>query len=239
VFGTKPRFDLIAFDADDTLWSNESLYRGTEAKFVSLLAVYGVTTVDPVMHDNEVDNLRYYGYGIKGFVLSLIESAIQLTHGDISAADVQHIIDWGREMQTAPVQLMEHAQETVASLAAEYPLALITKGDLFDQEGKLQRSGLGAYFRYVEVVTDKTQESYASILVRYHLAAPRFLMVGNSLRSDILPVLALGGQAIYIPSRMMWAHEAVAELPADCKQYLEIEHLGQLSEAVRRLEQTT
>ncbi len=235
----EPRLDLIAFDADDTLWSNESLYRATEAKYIGLLAAYGVDAVDPVMHDNEIRNLRYYGYGIKGFVLSLIQSAIELTHGQIAGADVQSIIDWGKEMQAAPVRLKEHAQETVAALAARYPLMLITKGDLFDQEAKLERSGLSSYFRYVEIVSDKTQESYAGILVRYHLAAPRFLMVGNSMRSDILPVLALGGRAVYVPSHMTWAHEAVAEPAVDCKQYIGIEHLGQLPEAIREIETTT
>ena len=227
------KLDLIAFDADDTLWHSETLYRDVEAKFKELLAAYGVDAFDPTMHDNEIRNLEYYGYGIKGFILSLIETAIELSDGHITASDIAQIVGWGKEMQAAPVELVEHAPAVVALLAAAYRLMLITKGDLFDQEAKLTRSGLRHHFHHVEIVSEKSQGSYAAILERYRITPAHFLMVGNSLRSDILPVVALGGRAVYIPSHITWEHEAVTA-PGGA-QYEEIEHLGLLPETIERL----
>lgn len=226
--------DLIGFDADDTLWHSETLYRSVEEQFKAMLAAYGVASLDPPMHANEIRNLQYYGYGIKGFILSLIETAIELTERRVAAVDVARIVDWGKQMQQAPVDLLPHAAQVVTGLAARYALMLITKGDLFDQEAKLTRSGLGRHFRYVEVVSDKTAGSYAAILDRYRVAPARFLMIGNSIRSDIMPVLALGGRAVYVPSHITWEHEAVAA-PAGAA-YDEIEHLGLLPELIERVE---
>jgi putative hydrolase of the HAD superfamily len=227
-------FDLIGFDADDTLWHSEGLYRDTEEKFKRLVAAYGVASVDPTMHEVEIRNLQYYGYGIKGFILSLIESAIVLTEGRIAASDIGRMLDWAKEMQTAPVDLFECAQETVAALARDYALVLVTKGDLLDQEAKLARSGLQPYFRYVEVISEKTQDSYAAILARYRVAPERFLMVGNSLKSDILPVIALGGYGVHIPAHLLWEFEA-ATPPEDGQRYTEIEHLGMLLPLIERM----
>ncbi len=229
-----PLFDVIAFDADDTLWHSEGLYRGMEANFTHLMAAYGVASVDPAMHDIEIENLRFYGYGIKGFILSLIESGIVLTGGRISGGDVGQMLRWAKEMQTAPVEVFAHALDVVAALAASYPLMLVTKGDLLDQQAKLDRSGLAAHFRYVEIVSEKTQEMYASILARCRIAPQRFLMVGNSLKSDILPVIALGGRAVHIPAHLLWDHEAAAPPDGD-RQYEEIEHLGLLPGLIARL----
>jgi len=229
------KLDLIAFDADDTLWHSEGLYRGAEAKFKQLLTANGVTSVDPIMHDIEIRNLRYYGYGIKGFILSLIESAIELTGGAITGSDIGKMLDWAKEMQTAPVELFDQARETVASLAAAYPLMLITKGDLLDQEAKLARSGLAQHFRYVEIISEKTEESYTSILARYHIRPQRFLMVGNSLKSDILPVVALGGCAVHIPAHLLWEHESADPPEGEHRRYLEIDHLGLLPGAIEHL----
>jgi putative hydrolase of the HAD superfamily len=229
-----PKLDLIAFDADDTLWHSETLYRGVEAKFKALLAAYSVESLDPPMHDNEIRNLEFYGYGIKGFILSLIETSIELTEGRISAPDIAQILAWGKEMQAAPVELFDHALEVVAHVAATYPLMLITKGDLFDQEAKLTRSGLRRYFRHVEIVSEKSRGSYTAILQRYQITPSRFLMIGNSLRSDILPVLALGGRAVYIPSHITWEHEAVAA--PNAAEYEEIEHLALLPDLIKNLQ---
>jgi len=225
----KTAFDLIAFDADDTLWDTESLYRGIEARFKTMMASYGIASVDPTMHDNEIRNLQYYGYGLKGFILSLIETAIELTGGRLGGNDVSQMLAWAKEMQTAPIRLREHAQTTVAALSASYPLLLITKGDLLDQEAKLTRSGLSPYFRDIEVVSEKTQHTYAAILARHRVEPSRFLMVGNSLKSDILPVVTLGGHAVYIPAHLLWEHEAVSP-PTEGReqQYVEMEHLGLL-----------
>jgi len=230
-----PLFDVIAFDADDTLWHSEGLYRGVETRFKTLLAGYGVVSVDPTMHETEIRNLQYYGYGIKGFIMSLIESAIALTAGRITGHDVGKVLDWAKEMQQAPVDLFEHAQETVAALAAHYPLMLITKGDLLDQQAKLDRSGLGHHFRYIEIVSEKTQQTYAAILARRQIVPQRFLMVGNSLKSDILPVIALGGRAVHIPAHLLWEHEAAAPPDGDERTYEEAEHLGLLPPLIEKL----
>ena len=180
-------------------------------------------------------NLGYYGYGIKGFALSLIEAAIQLSEGRVQAAEIQQVLGLAKDMLGAKVHLLEHAGEAVARLAAMYPLMLITKGDLFDQETKLARSGLRPFFRHVEIVSDKTPERYADLLARYELDAARFLMVGNSLRSDILPVMALGGRAVYIPYHITWAHEQAPLPETDQRGYYELEHLGQLPALIERL----
>ncbi len=230
------RIELIAFDADDTLWHNEVLYANAQAQFKQLLAAYHPPqVVDERLLRTETRNLEYFGYGIKGFTLSMIETAIELTEGRISGREIQRIVELGRGMLRAEVQLMDHAQEALARLAPSYPLMLITKGDLLDQQSKIKRSGLAPYFKYVEVVSDKTQEQYRQLLERHTIAPANLLMVGNSLRSDILPILALGGQAVYIPYHLTWAHEKVAPPERDARGFYELEHLGQLPDLIARI----
>jgi putative hydrolase of the HAD superfamily len=232
-------FDVIAFDADDTLWHTESLYTGAQDKFKQLLAHYhNAEWIEQKLHQIEIRNLQYYGYGIKGFTLSLIETAIELTEGRIPGTEIQEVIDLAKEMLTAEVQLLEHAEETIVKLVDSYPLMLITKGDLFEQDTKIARSGLRQYFRYIEIVSDKTRDNYATLLTKYHLAPSRFLMVGNSLRSDILPVVALGGRAVYIPYCITWAHENVLPPDGDQKSYFELEHIGLLPALIEELSQS-
>jgi putative hydrolase of the HAD superfamily len=231
------RFDIIAFDADDTLWHNERLYVDAQAKFKQLLAHYhSPEWIDERLYRTEMRNLEHFGYGIKAFALSMIETAVELTEGRISGADIQTIINFAREMLAADVELLEHVAETIPSLAAKYPLMLITKGDLRDQEMKIARSGLRAHFRQVEIVSDKNPANYAELLQRNNILADRFLMVGNSLRSDILPVLALGASAVYIPYRLIWAHEIVDLPPPGQPDYYQLEHIGLLPELLARLE---
>jgi putative hydrolase of the HAD superfamily len=188
------------------------------------------------LHAAEVRNLEHFGYGIKGFALSMIEAAIELSGGQIQGQEIQAIVDFAREMLDAPIQLLEHAQETVASLSLSHQLMLITKGDLLDQETKIARSHLADYFAHVEIVSQKTSAVYEAILARHHIDPHRFLMVGNSLKSDILPIVAIGGQAVYIPHPLTWAHETVVDT-ADGKQkrYSELEHIGFLPDLVSRL----
>ncbi len=230
-------FDVIAFDADDTLWHNETLYARAQAQFKELLAQYcSPECIDQQLYQTEMRNLEHYGYGIKAFALSMIETAIELTDGQIDGRGVRKIIGIAKEMLNAEVELLEYTDATLAQLSARYKLMLITKGDLRDQQSKLTRSGLDRYFHSVEIVSDKTRESYQAILDKYHLDPARFLMIGNSLRSDILPILALGGKAIYIPYHLTWAHEAV-EPPAGARvEYFELEHLGLVPALVARLE---
>jgi putative hydrolase of the HAD superfamily len=228
--------DLIAFDADDTLWHTEHLYSDAQERYQQLLAPYGVTdAVEQKLFATESANLRFFGFGIKSFALSMIETAIALTGGQISGHDIQRVIDLAKGMLSADVQLLEHAQETVARLAQDFPLMIITKGDLLDQESKIERSGLGQYFKHVEIVSDKTPASYAALLARQKLRPEGFLMVGNSLRSDVLPVLAIGGQAVHIPYRLTWAHERVSPEELNGAKYAELENLGQLPVLVSRL----
>lgn len=229
-------FDVIAFDADDTLWHSENLYAATQAAYRQLLGGYAAPDrIDAVLHDTEMRNLSLYGYGIKGFALSMIEAALTLSDRRIQGHEVQQVLDLARQMLSADLQLLDHAAEIVAQLAEEYPLMLITKGDLFDQESKIERSGLKAYFRNIEIVSDKTVEAYAALLAKHHLEPARFLMVGNSLRSDILPVVALGGHAVHVPYHITWAHEHIAA--PDTNGYITLEHLGQLPAVIRRLSQ--
>jgi len=229
-------FDVIAFDADDTLWHSESLYAETQDKFRQLLAPYATAErIERELHQTELRNLPVYGYGVKAFALSMIEAALALSHGRIPAGHIQALIDLSKAMLTAELHLLEHAREVVVRLSRAYPLMLITKGDLSHQEAKLARSGLGPYFRYVEVVSDKTHHTYAALLARYQLDPARFLMVGNSLRSDILPVLALGGRAVYIPYHITWAHEQVPVPETDRRGFFELEHLGLLPALIEQL----
>lgn len=222
-------FDVIAFDADDTLWHNETLYSATQERFQALLSRYELGEgARERLYETEVRNLQYYGYGIKSFTLSMIETAIELTGGAITGSDLQQIIEMAKEMLRSPVQLLDHVAEVIATLSASHTLMLITKGDLFDQETKIARSGLAPHFAHVEIVRDKTEEVYRAILDRHQISPQRFLMVGNSQRSDILPVVALGAHAVYIPYAITWEHERVAPQGDASVGYVELEHIGLL-----------
>jgi putative hydrolase of the HAD superfamily len=178
-------------------------------------------------------NLPLFGYGVKGYVLSFIEVAIELSGGKVKAKEIQAIIDLGRAMLEEPIRLFDHAEEAVTQLSASYPLMLITKGDLLDQQSKLERSRLADLFSYVEVVSAKTGDVYAAILQKYGIEPGRFLMVGNAMKSDILPVIGIGGQAVFIPYELTWDHE---HADGSDHHYHEIEHIGLLPELVERLD---
>jgi putative hydrolase of the HAD superfamily len=228
--------ELIAFDADDTLWQTEDLYARTQDRFARLLALFGpAQEIMQKLSGTELRNLELYGYGIKAFMLSMLETALDVSGGQISGRDLQTLISWGRDMLTANVELIEDVEKTLAALCAAYPLMIITKGDLRDQESKLTRSGLRRYFRYAEIVSDKTRSTYESLLAKYRVAASSFLMVGNSLRSDILPVVALGGLAVHIPYHLTWAHEAAALDRTEQRGYFELDHIGLLPALVKTL----
>ena len=230
-------FDVIAFDADDTLWHSEILYAAAQEEYRRLLAPYAEAgTIDRVLHQTEMRNLSIYGYGIKGFTLSMIEAALELSQHQITGGEVQRVLDLAKQMLSTDVELLDGVAEVVAQLAQAYPLMLITKGDLVHQEAKIEGSGLKPYFRSIEIVADKTPQSYAALLARHHVEPSRFLMIGNSLRSDVLPVLAIGGQAVHVPYAITWAHEHV-DVPADQQgRYHELEHIGLLPALVNQLE---
>jgi putative hydrolase of the HAD superfamily len=229
-------FDIIAFDADDTLWHNEPLYIDIQNRFKQLLSGYhSPEWVDRKLFDTEMRNLKHFGYGIKGFTLSMIETAIELTEGRISGSEIQKIIDFAREMLETRLDLIDHVEETLAELCQSYPLMIVTKGDLLDQEAKIANSGLAGYIQNIEVVSNKTREAYATILSRHKLEPKRFLMVGNSLKSDILPVLELGGRAVYIPYHLTWVHENHIEGELPQEGYYQLEHIGLLPELVKEI----
>jgi putative hydrolase of the HAD superfamily len=202
----------LAFDGDDTLWHNESRFHLTQAALRDLVRRHVPDAdVDSHLFDTEMRNLKLYGYGVKAFTLSMLETAIELTEGQIPAADLQVILAWGKRMLTEPTELLDGVMDALLEVSDRYPLLLITKGDLFDQESKLARSGLGELFTGVEILSDKTVESYRALLKRRGIEPAEFVMVGNSLRSDVAPVVALGAQAVHIPYHVTWAHEHMAE----------------------------
>ena len=228
--------DLIAFDGDDTLWHNERSYRYARDRFRRLLANAGVdvsdTEIETRVNRTEVENIQYYGYGVSSFVLSLIETAVDLTSGRVTGADLGDLIDLAKQMLTEEIELFSGARETVTKLAERYPLMLITKGDLLHQTSKLERSGLRGYFSHVEVVSHKTRDVYAALLTRHRIDPARFLMVGNSLRSDVLPVIEIGARAVYVPAALSWQHEH-AEVPEEvADRFVELTTLDALAEFV-------
>lgn len=202
----RPR--LIAFDADDTLWENETLYHAAQDDFVSLLSKYhNEKWIRERLFDVEMRNMAHFGYGIKAFVLSMIETGVELTEGRITGADIKKLIDIAKGMIDADIRLLDGVRETVLNLSERYPLAIITKGDLLDQQRKVERSGIGDLFRHIEVVADKNRKTYEDLFTKFNVPPADMLMIGNSMRSDILPVLELGGHAVYIPHELTWGHE--------------------------------
>jgi putative hydrolase of the HAD superfamily len=227
---------LIAFDADDTLWHNEMLYAEAQHKLENLLAGYAsADTVRQHLYATEMRNLALYGYGIKGFCLSMIETAIMVSDGTIRSNAILNVIDAAKEMLVADVELIDGAAETLTELAGRYPLMLITKGDLRDQRAKVEHSGLGRCFAYIEIVPEKTESTYRELLARYEIPPSQFLMIGNSLKSDVLPVVAAGGHAVHIRYQLTWAHEEVAQHEVDRTSYHVVEEIRRLPDLVRRL----
>jgi len=224
----------IGFDADDTLWHNEIIFERVHERYRALLARHhDAATVDRTLFATEMRNLPLYGYGVKGFTLSAVETAIELTAGKISAEEIQHLIVLGRDMLAHPVELLDGVPETVAELAGSYRLLLITKGDLHHQERKVARSGVAAHFEHIEIVSEKDQGTYAAVFRRHGIDPRRFLMVGNSLKSDILPVLALGGAGVYVPYHITWEAERVEKMPEASGDLYQIKSLRELPDVVR------
>ena len=218
----------IGFDADDTLWQNEQFFRMTEKRFAAMLADHGEEReVSARLLDAEKRNLAVYGFGIKGFTLSMIETAIEITEGRVPAPVIAEILAAGREMLSHPIEALPHARETVERLAGTYRLVLITKGDLFDQERKLAGSGLGDLFDAVEIVSDKSAATYARIFSRHGDGPEKSMMVGNSLKSDVVPAIEAGGWGIHVPHELTWVLEHV-EPPVAAPRFRQIANLGDL-----------
>lgn len=201
---------VIAFDADDTLWVNEPYFQETEAKFCELMAPYlSRHSLSQELFKTEIANLKLYGYGIKGYILSMIEAAMVISNNTISIEIIEKIIQYGKELLEKPIELLDGVEKTLETLKGKYRLVVATKGDLLDQQRKLHRSGLGPYFHHIEVMSDKQEIDYEKLVKRLDIDASEFLMIGNSLKSDVLPVLGIGGHAIHIPFHTTWAHERI------------------------------
>jgi putative hydrolase of the HAD superfamily len=231
-------FDLIAFDADDTLWHSERLYAETQKQYTQILASYHNSDwINDRLYQTEIRNIKHFGYGIKAFALSLIETAIELTEGRISSKEIQEIIDLAKNMLNSDVELLPYVGKIIPQLSNQYTMMIITKGDLLDQETKIKKSGLAEYFQYIEIVSQKTLESYEKLLKKYSVEPNHFMMIGNSLPSDILPVLKLGGSAVHIPYEITWLHETAEQPPHDQTGYYELKDLGQLPLLLEKLNQ--
>ncbi|HKK36153.1 MAG TPA: HAD family hydrolase [Paracoccaceae bacterium] len=227
---------LIGLDADDTLWHNESVFRMTEARFAALLGDHAAPeAVSARLLETERRNLALYGYGVKGFTLSMIETAHEIAEGDCPPEITRAILAFGREMLAHPVEPFEGVAGTLEILARRAPLVLVTKGDLFDQERKLAQSGLGELFSAVEIVSEKTPETYARLFARHGEGPERAVMVGDSLRSDVLPALDAGAWAVHVPYEIVWAHEA-ADPPEAHPRFRRLDALSGLPALLDELE---
>ncbi len=203
---------VIGFDADDTLWVNETYFRAAEEKFATLMEGYETKNkVDQELFKMEMENLDLYGYGIKGFMLSMIESAIDLSNQEVSTKVLLDILSLGKDMIQHPVELLPGVEQVLQQLSSKYRLIVLTKGDLLDQERKLKKSGLSSYFHHVEVLSDKKEENYQKLLNHLEIQIEEFLMIGNSLKSDVIPLVNIGAKAVHIPFHTTWQHEEVSK----------------------------
>ena len=201
---------VIAFDADDTLFVNEPYFQETEQKFCALMSDYlSEQGLSQELFKTEVDNLNLYGYGIKGYTLSMIEAAMKISNNTLSVEAIERIIVFGKELLQRPIELLDGVEETLKALKGKYKLIVATKGDLKDQQRKLHDSGLGIYFHHIEVMADKQEVNYEKLLKRLEIESKEFFMIGNSLKSDVLPVLAIGGYAVHVPYHTTWEHEKI------------------------------
>lgn len=220
------KISTIGFDADDTLWQNETFFRLTQERFAGLLADF--TEPDHLQErllEAEIRNNGRYGFGVKGFVLSMIETAIEVTSERVPAGVIKELIEAGQELLEHPIHLLPHVEETLGTLAQDHQILLITKGDLLDQERKLAQSRLGAFFDGVEIVSHKNHATYEELLDRNRVAPAAFMMVGNSMKSDILPVLSVGASAVYVPHNLTWELEK-APHPVNNSRFAEITDLS-------------
>ncbi|CAM1344912.1 HAD family hydrolase [Tenacibaculum amylolyticum] len=221
---------VIAFDADDTLWVNETYFREAENAFAQLLNDYETENkIHQELFKKEIDNLGLYGYGIKGFMLSMIESALELSNYQLSPKLINEILGIGKQMLEKPIELLEGVEEVLKQLQGKYKLIVATKGDLLDQERKLERSGILKYFHHVEVMSEKKVPDYQKLLKHLDIAPSELLMIGNSLKSDVLPLLEVGAEAIHIPFHTTWAHETVSD---DQKASVNYKTLSSIKEVV-------
>ncbi|OEK08405.1 HAD family hydrolase [Flavivirga aquatica] len=220
---------VIGFDADDTLWVNETYFREAEVKFGKLLSEYEtLNRIDQELFKKEIGNLPLYGYGVKAFVLSMVECALELSNYNVSTKTIEAIMNIGKEMLNKPVELLDGVEDVLKKLSQNYRLILATKGDLLDQERKLENSGLTSYFHHIEVLSYKREVNYSKLLNHLDINPSEFLMIGNSLKSDVLPLVNIKAHAIHVPFHTTWAHEQVSEKEKNGKTYKTLNSISEL-----------
>ncbi len=219
---------VIAFDADDTLWINEPYFKETEELFCDLLEDYLPRhTLAKELFKTEIQNLPLYGYGIKGFMLSMIETALRITDNTLNIAVIEKALQYGKDLLEKPIEILEGVEDVLVALKGKYRLVIATKGDLLDQERKLKKSGLEHYFHHIEIMSDKQESDYLKLIKHLDIKPAEFLMMGNSLKSDVLPVLAIGGHAVHIPYHTTWAHETV-EHKVEHVNFKQVHHMNEV-----------
>jgi putative hydrolase of the HAD superfamily len=229
-------FRMIGFDADDTLWRSEDYFRDAQLEFERIVGTYvDLDDAHDRLYAVEKRNIALFGYGAKGMTLSMIEAAIDITEARIGADDIHRIVEIGKSVLQHPVELLPGIREAVEDIARDWPVVLITKGDLFHQEAKVRDSGLSDLFRRIEIVSEKDEATYVRLMREFDIAPDQFAMVGNSLRSDIVPVLALGASGVHMPYHTTWAHEAEAELPVDTSRLRVVAAPSELPAAIASL----
>ncbi len=220
---------VIGFDADDTLWVNETYFREAEIEVQRLLSEYETPNkIDQELFKMEMKNLPLYGYGVKAFILSMVEVALELSNYNISNKTIESILNIGKNMLEKPVELLDGVEEVLSALSKKYRLILATKGDLLDQERKLKKSGLTSYFHHIEVLSDKQESNYSNLLNHLDIKPSEFLMIGNSLKSDVLPLVNIKANAIHVPFHTTWAHEEVSKKETNGKTYRTITGLKEV-----------
>lgn len=232
--------EVIGFDADDTLWVNETYYNETETEFCRLLADYRDSSeeISAELFKTETANMPLYGYGIKAFTLSLVETALRISDGKVPQSTIEKIIHLGKEQLSKPLELLDNVENVLSTLSREFRLIVATKGDLLDQERKLKDSDLGKYFHHIEIMSDKKESDYLKLLGHLDINPEQFVMVGNSLKSDIIPIINIGGSAVYVPFHTTWEHEQADENSISSPGYRKIEKLSQVAGVIETLRTT-
>lgn len=224
----KNTIKVIGFDADDTLWVNEPFYQDVEKEFCQIMKLYMTEKeTSEELFLTEMQNLEIYGYGAKGFILAMIETALRATAGKITSKEITRILEIGKTLLTMPIQLLDGVENVLQQLQGRYKLILVTKGDLLDQEQKLQRSGLIRYFHHIEIMSDKHENNYKKLLSHLEIEPHQFLMVGNSVKSDVLPVINIGAKAIHIPFEVTWQHESNHSVP-DSETFITVPEISDI-----------
>ena len=225
----KKKVKIIGFDADDTLWMNETYFRDTERKFAELMQMFASEKyVIDQLTEVEVKNIPLYGYGVKGFMLSMMETAVKIAGKQAGSEIIEGVLSLGNNLLEKPVVLLDNVRYVIEKLKNKYPLLLLTKGDLLDQQRKLKKSGLSNCFKHIEIMSDKKEQNYAEIFSLLSIRPDEFMMIGNSIKSDILPVLKLGAWAVHIPYHTTWVHEETSEDPSRFNRFYKLDSLKDL-----------